>query len=278
MDAREDSDAQPLPDGLVCATCRYDLTGLPRGGVCPECGTKTLESSPVWALAACDDGYVDHVRDEFVMLNWAAQACWAVLASILVASISAKFGSGGGAAIVGIGVTFVAVLAVVLLPLLVFYAMHAVDKHPNSRVAPGSTSRRRLRSALVVAEIGLGLALFWLFVAFFIGGDVGPAFVLATVVLVGGGLGWASIEAMAYGRLTLERAGIAGVGSGLLTGWGFALAVLSVVAVGRVFMGIDAPTALAAISGALLGPATVLSMRCARVAAVVGRVAERTDS
>ncbi len=274
MDAGDQVDTQPLPDGLACAGCGYDLAGLPRGGVCPECGLKTLASNPVWTLAECDGGYIDHVRDEFAMLGWAAQACWVLLASTFVAAIASMFDRGAG--VLGIGAAITAACAAVVLPLVVFYALRAIDKHPNTQRAPGAWRRRRLGAAMITAEVGLLFLLFWFAIAFLIGGDLGAMFLLAFAALAGSGLGLASIEAMAYGRLTLERAGLEGVGSGLLPGWGFALAVLAVVALGWMIVGIDPPTALAAMAGAMLGPTTSLAMRCARVASVLGQMVEKT--
>lgn len=33
------------PNPSVCVACRYDLTGLPKGSPCPECGTLTIQRS-----------------------------------------------------------------------------------------------------------------------------------------------------------------------------------------------------------------------------------------
>src|SRR5690606_23025543 len=34
----------PIAAGIRCAHCRYDLSGTPLGGTCPECGTPVAET------------------------------------------------------------------------------------------------------------------------------------------------------------------------------------------------------------------------------------------
>ncbi|MGA2499327.1 MAG: hypothetical protein ABSH20_16430 [Tepidisphaeraceae bacterium] len=47
----------PLSDALLCEACGYNLTGVPRDGLCPECGQAIAESlpslrrPPVWETA-----------------------------------------------------------------------------------------------------------------------------------------------------------------------------------------------------------------------------------
>ncbi|OAB61257.1 hypothetical protein AY599_00025 [Leptolyngbya valderiana BDU 20041] len=38
--------AEPLPAGVLCYQCQYDLAGLDAGGVCPECGLAIAASWP----------------------------------------------------------------------------------------------------------------------------------------------------------------------------------------------------------------------------------------
>lgn len=52
-------------DGLRCVKCQYDLTGLPRGSVCPECGTPnarpTYEKKRGTGVSRAPIAYVDRL-------------------------------------------------------------------------------------------------------------------------------------------------------------------------------------------------------------------------
>ncbi len=46
--------AEPLPAGVPCYRCRYDLIGRVPGEPCPECGLDVAASWPVWDLHKCN--------------------------------------------------------------------------------------------------------------------------------------------------------------------------------------------------------------------------------
>lgn len=259
-----------IPAGVACAGCGYELAGLPRGGVCPECGLDVPASWPVWDLRRCAKPYVEHVQDELRMLNWATMAAWVVLASAAVAGLGAALEPHGGAvAATAMFLGLLAIAGLVPLPVLVLYAWQALRRHANDARSPGAALRRRLRWGAGIGMAGLVMALLFIAAGFLTGQSPGPAYVATTAILAVGGLGWASIEAMAYAGAILGRAGMPGVGRGLLPGWGFALAVLAVVAAGSMFVDLGRPLALVACSAALLGPATALAVRLGRARAVV---------
>lgn len=265
---RQDEDA--IPSGIACAGCGYELAGLPREGVCPECGLDVPASWPVWDLRRCAKPYLEHVQDELRMLHWATLAAWAVLAATAMSGMSAALElHDGGTAVAAMVFGLLAITALVPLPLFVGLAGGALARHPNTRTSPGAEERTRLRLALVIAQIGLwavlGLALLGMFVLPRM--SPVPFFAAATIALAG--LGWASIEAMSYAQSTLRRASANTGRHGLLLSWGFALSVLAIVATGWMFVDLGRPLLLAAASGALLGPATALAVRVARAMAVV---------
>ncbi|MEQ8316726.1 MAG: hypothetical protein RIE77_12705 [Phycisphaerales bacterium] len=272
-DHRQDADT--IPAGVACTGCRYELAGLPRGGVCPECGLDAPASWPVYDLRRCARPYVANVLDELRVLNWVTIAAWVVLASAAIAGLGAAFeGRGGGVAIAAMSFGLLAVAGLVPLPLLVLYAWSALAQHPNTRTAPGGAERVRLGRALLVAQLGLWGVLGLGLLAGFLDVRVAwPAFVAAMAIALIG-LGWACLEALAYAAHVLDRAGRACAGRAVVLGWGFAFVVLGVVAAGSAFVDLGRPLALTAASVALLGPATALALRLARARAVVGVIAD----
>ncbi len=267
---------EPLPAWMRCAGCGYELAGLPGGGVCPECGLAVAASWPVWDLRACHRGYVEHVAEEFRMVHWAALTAWVVLAATLAASVAgAMEGRVGGIVAVATGAGMVAMGAVVVLPLMVWYAQRSLRAHPNARLAPGAAERRRLRWALRLGQTGLLGVLLWVPAAAFGGGDVLMALLLAGAALAAVGLAWASFEAMRYANHTLGRAGRAATSAGFIAAWGFTLAALGLALIATLAFALDQAWRGAAIAAGLLAPATVVALRCGRVVAVADAIAAR---
>lgn len=267
-----------LPAGLACEGCGYDVAGLALGGVCPECGRALPESWPVWRLAACDRAYVERVRDEFGMLRWVALTACVVFGATLVGSVLGRqFYRWDSLDVLVLGSALVAVGAAAVLPLIVAYALRALWLHPRTSLSAGVARRRRLRWALGVAEVGIALVWGWIGIGCMSYRGAGGGWLVVALALAVGGLGWASIEAMGYGGQTLRRAGMEHTGDGLLPGWGFALVVLALAAIGWAMIGIDASLALGVLAGAALGPTTALAVRCHRVEARVGAIAREQD-
>ena len=268
--------AEPLPAGALCSGCTYDLVGRAPGERCPECGLDVAASWPVWDLRACHRGYVEHVAEEFRMLHWAALTAWVVLAATLAASLAgAMEGRVGGIVAVAIGVGMVAMGAVVVLPLVVWYAQRSLRAHPNARAAPGAAERRRLRWALRFGEAGLLGVLLWVPVAAFGGGDDLAPLLFAGAAVATVGLAWASFEAMRYANHTIGRAGKAATSGGFIVAWGFTLAALGLALAATLAFALDQALRGAAIAGGLLAPATVVALRCGRVVAVADAIAAR---
>lgn len=268
---RRDDDT--IPAGIACTGCEYELAGLPRGGVCPECGLAVPASWPVYDLHECARPYVVHVLDELRMLNWATLAAWVVLASAAIAGVGTAFeGRGGRVAITAMSFGLLAVAGLVPLPLLVLYAWSALTQHPNTRTAPGGANRTRLRRTLLVAQLGLWGVLGLGLLAGFADVRIAWPFFIAAAAVAMAGLGWACLEALAYTAHVLYRAGAACPNRALVLGWGFALIVLAVVAAGSTFVDLGRPLALTAASSSLLGPATALALRLARARGVVDAI------
>ncbi len=54
--------APPVGKGVLCATCGYELSLLPREGVCPECGSPILRSLGGNELRHASPDYLDKLR------------------------------------------------------------------------------------------------------------------------------------------------------------------------------------------------------------------------
>lgn len=54
-----------IPQGLSCAGCRYDLTGLAWGTRCPECGFNIPDAWPTDALSEAHPAFLRSTRNQF---------------------------------------------------------------------------------------------------------------------------------------------------------------------------------------------------------------------
>src|SRR5207248_3433497 len=63
----------PDANALLCESCGYTLTGLDRGGDCPECGKGIVESAPELRKPAAwevDSGFIGFLRTTAAVLFW----------------------------------------------------------------------------------------------------------------------------------------------------------------------------------------------------------------
>ena len=180
MDAREKLPPAPpvpaaesLPEWMVCVGCRYDLAGLPRGGVCPECGLATPAAWPVWDLRACDLAHVVSVIKGVRLVRQAAMAialaasCGVVAAVLAIVPIPRI----DRAVLVAIAIAVAAVFAVGSgFKMAVLNS--ALRVHDAMRDAPAAASQRALARdaglagwvllATLVLGVGLLITTFYL--------------------------------------------------------------------------------------------------------------------
>lgn len=75
-----------IPQGLSCAGCRYDLTGLSWGGRCPECGFKIPDTWPTDALVEAHPAFLRSTRNQLRSLVIADAVILAGLLSFATAN------------------------------------------------------------------------------------------------------------------------------------------------------------------------------------------------
>jgi hypothetical protein len=73
--------AEILPSGVLCAGCAYDLAGLRRDGLCPECGKPIIETLRGNWLSFADRSWLRKVRRGIYAIVY---SFWAVLCSIIL--------------------------------------------------------------------------------------------------------------------------------------------------------------------------------------------------
>lgn len=62
--------AEFIQTDVVCAACRYNLRGQPRGGRCPECGAPVMEAFQFGQLTYCDAAWLRRVRSGMTIGFW----------------------------------------------------------------------------------------------------------------------------------------------------------------------------------------------------------------
>ncbi len=143
-----------LPPKLVdadrpCVRCSYNLRGLPRGGVCPECGTPIADSLRGDYLAFAAPEYLAAIHSG---LNWVLAGVL-VYAVALVGGVAIKIGLGGylSPALVGeIRRTALVIPTVILLA--GYWRFTRPDPGPAGRESPTSV-RRVIRASVVVQAV-----------------------------------------------------------------------------------------------------------------------------
>lgn len=200
--------AAPLPAGVLCYQCTYDLGGLAASGVCPECGLEIAASWPSWDLRACHRSYVEHTHREMLKLGGAAAGLaligggLAVLALVWGMSIGEEVQRWVLAAI---GVEVILTFSASFNFLVKFG--EASLAHPGGDHAPGTAVRRRIRVGTYVFGFGFFIAFALFVVAFMYATSfaVGLAMAAVTFACIGTFIAVRAIGV--YSRLTLERVG-----------------------------------------------------------------------
>jgi len=62
--------AEFIQTDVVCAACRYNLRGQPRGGRCPECGVPVMDAFRFGQLTFCDEAWLRRVRSGIAIGFW----------------------------------------------------------------------------------------------------------------------------------------------------------------------------------------------------------------
>ncbi|MFI4882421.1 MAG: hypothetical protein ACIAQU_07540, partial [Phycisphaerales bacterium JB064] len=164
--------ASPLPAGVPCYQCAYDLAGLLLGGVCPECGLAISASWPRRAAGDEERRRVDRVRGRVRLVLAAAIALLVASASLVLWACGcvvnagaqrsqASFEDGEVAIILGFGLSCAALLVYAVLATVL-----AVSKR-----TPGERARLAVRIAGPLMVVGM--------VAIFPGAVIGLFFVSA---------------------------------------------------------------------------------------------------
>jgi hypothetical protein len=110
---------QMVPAGTLCKSCGYELTGLSRDGVCPECAHPILHSlrpdllrfhDQRW-LASVESG-VRGIARGVTIVTWGAIAVIAFVPIILVLAAAGVLHTRAGTGVIGVGAMCVGALLV----------------------------------------------------------------------------------------------------------------------------------------------------------------------
>lgn len=214
--------AEPLPAWMRCVACGYELVGLPRGAACPECGSETPASWPVWDLRRCDRVSVERVFDGVRLVRRAALSMAAAASCGVAATVLALSPLPGADKAVYAGAALVATLVFAIGSSVKMALLSgALRLDAATRAAPAAASQRALARDASLANwvfvgtlvVGLGLLL----TTFYLGVLVAAVGVPLWLVSVGA----VFISGARFLGDTIERAG--GARPGAATSYAIAL-------------------------------------------------------
>ena len=144
-----------IPASLQCASCKYDLAGLPWGVPCPECGYRVPTTDPTNALREAHPRFIRSTRNQLRAMVLADAVLIAGLASSVIAYVGAHAQIAWLLWLLGLVGIVVALLAMSVITGLM------CRRHPFARADLDQPHRKRLTKAYwwCVGPIGAGLLL-----------------------------------------------------------------------------------------------------------------------
>lgn len=216
MDAVVDEFRAPLPEGVLCYQCQYNLVGRVRGEVCPECGLDAAASWPVWDLSRCHRVYLEHVEKEVkYLLGWSTSLASATLLVALASALATvpwKRWQGDLQVNLAIMLYLVSFVSIILALKESSLLAKKLRTHPNRDRAPGGSFATSLSYGAMVSAGGFAILYpIGLIVAGLVfTNTVSIGIVLATIGLALWliGLVVVSLAGLAYVGQVLVRAGL----------------------------------------------------------------------
>lgn len=277
--------AEPVPAGVLCIRCRYDLAGLDRAGVCPECGHGVADAIARWDRRARESPRDRRARGDARAMLWIAVWLLAVptlaaangVGLAMKAAIDPHFTAGYAGQVIAVNILFWSSVAIAMLLVMLLILWYRLGNPEDGGPDRGAAERAWLRASCAV--LGLALSFAWVCAFLFVWKSVNEAVALGAAGLVVAFIA-AILLCRSGGRHAariLPRCGPDAWES--LGEWpATALAVGGVVLVPVGTWGVFAwwLAALAALAG-LVVLACALAVRCVRVICALDRSVTRSE-